>query len=199
MKHMNKILFRLSAVSSSILLLSSAILPSVNAFADTITDNDQLKKSAEETSNDTVSLSEEEKQSLIQDVKNKYPNVSEEFISGVIENYLSQNYTFPKEQGSVFRSAWQGFTVDQTAAALDVLIGIALTGGAGSIVSGVLKVGKREAVGRIKSILIKYGLGHFVADSIIDYAINLTSPGYHIAKYVDSIDKVPNNNRINVT
>lgn len=62
----------------------------------------------------------------------------------------------------------------------------------------MLKVGKREAVGRVKSILIKYGIGHLVSDSIIDYAINLTSPGYHIAKYIDGIDKVPNNNRINV-
>ncbi|WP_205029811.1 hypothetical protein [Streptococcus porcinus] len=199
MNFRTKVLFRLDTVSSSVLLLPYTILPTVNVFAGTIAVKKEQRKELNEIApNDNINLSEEKKQLLIQEVKNKYPNVSEEFISGVTENYLPHNYTFPREQGRVFRSAWQVFTVDQTAAALDVLIGIALTRGVESIVSAVLKVGKRKDVGRVKSILIKYGIGHLVSDSIIDYAINLTSPGYRIAKYIDIIDKVPNNNRINV-
>ncbi|EGJ27683.1 hypothetical protein [Streptococcus porcinus] len=106
MNFRTKVLFHLGIVSSSVLLLSSTILPSVNVFADTITaKNEQIKELTEIAPNDNINLSEEKKQLSIQEVKNKYPNVSEEFISGVIENYLSHNYTFPREQARVFRSA----------------------------------------------------------------------------------------------
>lgn len=46
--------------------------------------------------------------------------------------------------------------------------------------------------------MIKYGVvGRFVSDAVLYVALNLTSPGYHVAKYWDQHNKFPNNERIN--
>lgn len=60
MNFRTKVLFHLGIVSSSVLLLSSTILPSVNVFADTITaKNEQIKELTEIAPNDNINLSEE--------------------------------------------------------------------------------------------------------------------------------------------
>ncbi|HEL0650933.1 TPA: hypothetical protein TUV19_001992, partial [Streptococcus equi subsp. zooepidemicus] len=194
-----KNLFRLGVLSSSLLLLTAATTPSVIAFADIQTS--AIKNNTDDADGmyfvQSHEMSVEDKELLVRNVKANHPTVSEDFIREVIERQLVGDYTLPEEE-TLFRSAWQGVTVDQLGAALDVAIGMALTGGAGSIAAGVLRVGKREAVGRVKSILIKYGLGKMIAEIPVDYMLNLLTPGYHIARYIDSIDTVPNNNRINL-
>ncbi|HEK9938894.1 TPA: hypothetical protein TT254_002021, partial [Streptococcus equi subsp. equi] len=189
-------LCRLGVLSSSLLLLTAATTPSVIAFADIQTS--AIKNNTDDADGmyfvQSYEMSVEDKELLVRNVKANHPTVSEDFIREVIERQLVGDYTLPEEE-TLFRSAWQGVTVDQLGAALDVAIGMALTGGAGSIAAGVLRVGKREAVGRVKSILIKYGLGKMIAEIPVDYMLNLLSPGYHIARYIDSIDTVPNNNR----
>ncbi|HEK9602486.1 TPA: hypothetical protein TVE62_001873, partial [Streptococcus equi subsp. zooepidemicus] len=179
-----KNLCRLGVLSSSLLLLTAATTPSVIAFADIQTS--AIKNNTDDADGmyfvQSYEMSVEDKELLVRNVKANHPTVSEDFIREVIERQLVGDYTLPEEE-TLFRSAWQGVTVDQLGAALDVAIGMALTGGAGSIAAGVLRVGKREAVGRVKSILIKYGLGKMIAEIPVDYMLNLLSPGYHIARY----------------
>ncbi|KXT78561.1 hypothetical protein STRDD13_00645 [Streptococcus sp. DD13] len=83
-------------------------------------------------------------------------------------------------------------------AVIDVAVGTLLGAGITSIASSISKVGKHEAKKKLKQVLARYGLlGGFISEKGLDFALNLNSPGYHLAKYWDSHDKYPNNGRIN--
>lgn len=143
-------------------------------------------------------MSEQEKELLIQEVKHNHPTVSESFIREALERQLVGDYTIPQTNTSMFRAAWQGVTVDQMGALIDVGLATLIGAGVGGLTAAITKVGKREAKSKLKTVLVKYGLlGGIITDKVLDYALNLTSPGYYIAKYWDNHDKYPGNGKIN--
>lgn len=143
-------------------------------------------------------MSEREKELFIEEVKQNHPTVSESFIREALERQLVGDYSIPRESPIMFRSAWQGVTVDQMGALIDVALGTLLGAGVGGLTAAITKVGKHEAKTQLKKVLLKYGLlSGIISDKVLDYALNLTSPGYHIANYWDNHDKYPGNGRIN--
>nr|WP_231183868.1 hypothetical protein [Streptococcus equi] len=109
-----KNLCRLGVLSSSLLLLTAATTPSVIAFADIQTS--AIKNNTDDADGmyfvQSHEMSVEDKELLVRNVKANHPTVSEDFIREVIERQLVGDYTLPEEE-TLFRSAWQGVTVDQ--------------------------------------------------------------------------------------
>ena len=79
---------------------------------------------------------------------------------------------------------------------LILLLLLAIGGVVGGLAKAMQKVGKHAAQSAIRSSLAAYGL-FGIATVIIDYCLNLASPGGYLARYWDRHDKVPNNGRIN--
>lgn len=187
------------------MLLFASVTPSITALAEVTSYNsvqDSNVTSADSSiiseENSNVTMSADEKEALIKDVMSRHTTVSEEFIREGLERQLVGDYTIPGSEGTAFRSAWQGITVDQMGALIDTAVGVALGAGVGGLAAAIKYQGKHAAKSALKSALIKYGLlGGVVSDAVLDFALNLTSPGYHVAKYWDQHDKVPNNGRIN--
>lgn len=188
-----KKIFKQTIVVTALLTLAASSSPTISVLADESNSND----------NTTVQIvpkkmSEQEKQLLVQEVKRSYPTVSETFIREALQKQLNGDYSIPQDNQMMSRSAWQGITVDQMGALIDVGLGTLLGAGVGGIAGAIARVGKHEAKTQLKKILAKYGLmGGIITDKVLDYALNLTSPGYHIAKYWDNHDKYPGNGRIN--
>lgn len=166
--------------------LNATILPTVASVC------------AETTSQTTTSnkLSESQVNDLVDEVAENHPDVSKEWIKEVAERQLQGDYSLPPTEGTMFRSAWQGITVGQAAAAIDVGLGIALGGAAGGLANAIKSRGKHAAKSALKNVLAGI-IGGKVAESVLDYALNLTSPGTYIARWWDSQDRYPNNGRIN--
>ncbi|GEQ33514.1 hypothetical protein ACEN4P_12065 [Marinilactibacillus psychrotolerans] len=185
--------------------LSSAISPTI------------LNVSASEAENTSYhenikyqqSLTETEINHLVKELSKSYPSLSDEYLRQGIYKQLRGDYTITPysqvvynpniEKTEAFRAlGWQGITVDQMGAFLDTALGIALGGAVGGIAAAIKNRGKHEAKSALRDAMIKYGLvGGIVSDAVLDFALNLTSPGYHVAKYWDRHDRVPNNGRIN--
>lgn len=188
---------------TSLILIANITPPIVYAseIGQTINEQQASSKSYQDVATDEMNsryMSRQEKENLITEVKRNHPTVSEKFIREALERQLAGDYSIPQEDEIIFYSAWQGVTVEQMGALIDVGLGALLGAGVGGLAATVAKVGKHQAKTKLKKVLIKYGLlGGFITDKVLDYALNLTSPGYHIAKYWDNHDKYPGNGRIN--
>lgn len=187
--------FKQFIVCTTLLTLIPSFFPAITVLAK---EQDTLQNSVAITELKPQQMSEQEKELLIQEVKHNHPTVSESFIREALERQLVGDYTIPQTNTSMFRAAWQGVTVDQMGALIDVGLGTLIGAGVGGLTAAITKVGKREAKSKLKTVLVKYGLlGGIITDKVLDYALNLTSPGYYIAKYWDNHDKYPGNGKIN--
>ena len=82
-------------------------------------------------------------------------------------------------------------------AALDTAIALAL-GGSTATLANLIKVkGKHAAKSAIRSAIAKYLGSWVVNDVVLEFAMNLLSPGTYLAQLWDENDAVPNNGRIN--
>lgn len=170
--------------------LNAAVLPTITTVY------------AETSSQTTVtsSLSESQVNDLVSEVAKNHPDVSREWIQEVAERQLRGDYTLPPTQEATFRSAWQGITVQQAAVAIDVGIGLAISGGIGGLAAFIRGQGKHAAKSIVRSVVARVlgGRGGIVSEGVLDYALGLASPVTAIARWYDSIDKYPNNGRINI-
>lgn len=181
------------------LLLTSVILgistiPSISiAYA-----SEQVTQTTVENTDITpaTSLTEEEINTLANEIQTLHSDVSKEWIKEVIKRQLQGDYTLPPTY-SPFRSAWQGITVNQMGAALDTAISLALGGTTAGLASLIQVKGKHAVKSAIRSAVAKY-LGGWIVNSVfIDFAMNLLSPGTYLAQQWDARDAIPNNGRIN--
>lgn len=104
---------------------------------------------------------------------------------------------------SVLAHGWVSTNV--LGSALNVVIGAALGGGAGSLISLVRSRGKAYAINvlksRVQKTLIDMGLKRagYLLTGAMEFALDFTSPGSAIAKYIDNHDKKPGNGYIELT
>ena len=143
-----------------------------------------------------TSLTEEQINTLSNEIQSLHPSVSQQWIKEVINRQLQGDYTIPPTY-SPFRAAWQGITVDQMGALLDTTISILLGGGTAGLANLIKVKGKHAAKSAIRSAISRYLGSWFVNDVVLEFAMNLLSPGTYLAKLWDQNDAVPNNGRIN--
>lgn len=108
---MNKLMKFISVFLTSIVLIVSAI-PSVSAVyaseqVSQIETNMELQP--------VTSLTEEQINTLANEIQSFHPDVSQQWIKEVINRQLQGDYTIPPTY-SPFRAAWQGITVNQMGA-----------------------------------------------------------------------------------
>ncbi|ASW50496.2 MULTISPECIES: hypothetical protein [Streptococcus] len=185
--------FKRIVLATTLLLLTSSSFPTITVLAE-----------AQGTHHHTAvndrkprQMSELEKDQLVEEVKRNHPTVSKSFIRKALEKQLVGDYSIPIESNALSRSPWQGITVDQMGALIDTGLGALLGVGAGGIAGAIKTVGKRAAKESLRQVITRYGLSILISDQVLDFALNLFSPGHHIATYWDQHDKVPNNGRIN--
>lgn len=186
--------------------LSGAVAAPVAAVADEVSTDTEVvaNQSGELTVNepefndviDKKEFSEEQVEQLVAELAKNYPELSVEYLREGVYKQLRGDYSIGS--AVTMRAAWQGITVAQMGAFLDTAIGVALGGAVGGLVAVMKKAGKHAAKTAVKSAMIKYGLiGGLIGETVIDFVLNLASPGTYLAKYWDKRDKVPNNGRIN--
>lgn len=178
----------------------TSIFEAYNVYADTV----ETPKSHEienhlEPINDfipevsIVTLSDAEVESMVEELAAIYPTLPKEYLRETIYKQMRGDYSISPLSVSGFRSSWQGITVEQMGAALDTAIGLAIGGGIGALASAGKSAGRsamRSAIARL--------LGYWaIKDVVLDFALNLTSPGLYLAQQWDAHDAVPNNGRIN--
>lgn len=193
---MQKSIKLISAFLSSIIIGVSTVPSILTAYA-----SEQLTQQTAQVEEDinttpSVSLTEEQINTLASEVQTLHPDVSQEWIKEVINRQLQGDYTLPPSY-SPFRAAWQGITVNQMGAAIDTAISLALGGTTAGLASLIKVKGKHAVKSAIRSAAAKY-LGGWIVNSVfIDYAMNVISPGTYLAQQWDARDAVPNNGRIN--
>lgn len=192
---------RIVSLSFAIMLLSASIFPNITTVY--ATENEQQTQEYTEVEivePTSLSLTEVEINSLANEIQALHPSVSKEWIIEVIYKQLQGNYSLQTEYTSSqaqTRSSWQGITVDQMGAALDTAIALAL-GGSTATLANLIKVkGKHPAKSAIRSAIAKYLGSWVVNDVVLEFAMNLLSPGTYLAQLWDENDAVPNNGRIN--
>lgn len=177
---------------TSIVLIVSAI-PSVSAVyaseqVSQIETNMELQP--------VTSLTEEQINTLANEIQSFHPDVSQQWIKEVINRQLQGDYTIPPTY-SPFRAAWQGITVNQIGALLDTAIALALGGTTAGLANLIKVKGKHAAKSAIRSAISRYLGSWFVNDVALEFAMNLLSPGTYLAQLWDKNDAIPNNGRIN--
>lgn len=192
---------RIVSLSFAIMLLSASIFPNITTVY--ATENEQQTQEYTEVEivePTSLSLTEVEINSLANEIQVLHPSVSKEWIIEVIYKQLQGDYSLQTEYTSSqaqTRSSWQGITVDQMGAALDTAIALAL-GGSTATLANLIKVkGKHAAKSAIRSAIAKYLGSWVVNDVVLEFAMNLLSPGTYLAQLWDENDAVPNNGRIN--
>jgi hypothetical protein len=141
-------------------------------------------------------FSEQDVNNLANELAKNYPELSKEYLTEGIYKQLRGDYTL-EPQGIMTRAGWQGVTVGQMGAAIDTAIAIGLGIGTGGLATAVGTFGKHEVQSAIRVAVAKFLGGKFLNSVILDFAMNLASPGTYIAQQWDKHDKVPNNGRIN--
>ncbi|WP_338490539.1 hypothetical protein [Ruoffia tabacinasalis] len=192
---------KIVSLSFAIMLLSASIFFNITTVY--ATENEQQTQEYTEVEivePTSLSLTEVEINSLANEIQALHPSVSKEWIIEVIYKQLQGDYSLQTEYTSSqaqTRSSWQGITVDQMGAALDTAIALAL-GGSTVTLANLIKVkGKYAAKSAICSAIAKYLGSWVVNDVVLEFAMNLLSPGTYLAQLWDENDAVPNNGRIN--
>lgn len=188
---------KFTAIFLSSIMLSVSTIPSIS----TVYASEQITQQASQTEENTdiepvTSLTNEQINTLANDIQDLHPDISKEWIEEVIERQLQGDYTLPPTY-SPFRAAWQGITVNQMGAAIDTAISLALGGTTAGLANLIKVKGKHAVKSAIRTAAAKY-LGGWIVNSVfIDYAMNVLSPGTYLAQQWDARDAVPNNGRIN--
>ena len=146
-----------------------------------------------------LEISDEEIETLIQENKALYPNLTEEQMRDIAYKAVSP-YT---SRGSIWDG--QGVTLSEFAWAFDVIVS-SLLGGIGSIPQYAAKKGlaatkamlSRAAVAAAKRVGVYAGIIPGILAGLFNVLNIYGSLGYAVAKYIDARDYHPNNGRINV-
>ena len=145
-----------------------------------------------------ASITLEQKENLIKELKENYSSLSEEYLREMVEKVLrGERFTSRGVRGAhlFFLGIWddEGLTVEAAGAALDATISVMLGGLA---VSALKSMASSEAK-RIIRNAIASAFGINVAGWVINYISAFTSPGRAFAEWWDTQDAYPYNRHIN--
>lgn len=145
-----------------------------------------------------ASITLEQKENLIKELKENYSSLSEEYLREMVEKVLrGERFTPRGVRGAhlFFLGIWddEGLTVEAAGAALDATISVMLGGLA---VSALKSMASSEAK-RIIRNAIASAFGINVAGWVINYISAFTSPGRAFAEWWDTQDAYPYNRHIN--
>ena len=160
---------------------------------------DSVKESYTVTNKKGVSITLEQKENLIKELKENYSSLSEEYLREMVEKLLRGETVFTSRgvRGThlFFLGIWddEGLTVEAAGAALDATISVMLGGVA---VSALKNMASSEAK-RIIRNAIASAFGINVAYWVISYISAFASPGRAFAEWWDTQDAYPYNRHIN--
>lgn len=145
-----------------------------------------------------ASITLEQKENLIKELKENYSSLSEEYLREMVGKVLrGERFTPRGVRGAhlFFLGIWddEGLTVEAAGAALDATISVMLGGLA---VSALKSMASSEAK-RIIRNAIASAFGINVAGWVINYISAFTSPGRAFAEWWDTQDAYPYNRHIN--
>lgn len=145
-----------------------------------------------------ASITLEQKENLIKELKENYSSLSDEYLREMVEKVLrGERFTPRGVRGAhlFFLGIWddEGLTVEAAGAALDATISVMLGGLA---VSALKSMASSEAK-RIIRNAIASAFGINVAGWVINYISAFTSPGRAFAEWWDTQDAYPYNRHIN--
>lgn len=184
------------AMLFTVLSLGSVVVPGIvssGVYADSV------KESYTVTNKKGVSITLEQKENLIKELKENYSSLSEEYLREMVEKLLRGETVFTSRgvRGThlFFLGIWddEGLTVEAAGAALDATISVMLGGLA---VSALKSMASSEAK-RIIRNAIASAFGINVAGWVINYISAFTSPGRAFAEWWDTQDAYPYNRHIN--
>lgn len=187
------------------LFLTSNTAPSIiyaSEINKSINEQQQLQQTINEIEQkleQPLQLSETELNTLIQEKRLQYPDLTEEQMREIAYKALSPYST----RGSIWDG--QGVTLNEFAFAFDVIVS-SLLGGIGSIPQYAAKKGlaaakamlSRAAVAAAKRVGVYAGIIPGILAGLFNVLNIYGSLGYAVAKYIDARDYHPNNGRINV-
>lgn len=179
----------------TVLSLGSVVVPGIvssGVYADSV------KESYAVTNKTGVSITLEQKENLVKELKENYSSLSEEYLREMVEKVLrGERFTPRGVRGAhlFFLGIWddEGLTVEAAGAALDATISVMLGGLA---VSALKSMASSEAK-RIIRNAIASAFGINVAGWVINYISAFTSPGRAFAEWWDTQDAYPYNRHIN--
>ena len=180
----------------TVLSLGSVVVPGIvssGVYADSV------KESYTVTNKKGVSITLEQKENLIKELKENYSSLSEEYLREMVEKLLRGETVFTSRgvRGThlFFLGIWddEGLTVEAAGAALDATISVMLGGVA---VSALKNMASSEAK-RIIRNAIASAFGINVAYWVISYISAFASPGRAFAEWWDTQDAYPYNCHIN--
>ena len=145
-----------------------------------------------------ASITLEQKENLIKELKENYSSLSDEYLREMVEKVLrGERFTPRGVRGAhlFFLGIWddEGLTVEAAGAALDATISVML---GGLVVSALKSMASSEAK-RIIRNAIASAFGINVAGWVINYISAFTSPGRAFAEWWDTQDAYPYNRHIN--
>lgn len=179
----------------SVITLSTYIVPSVvgvTTYADSI-DSEPISTNL---NLEPKQLSEDAINDLVDELSQSYPSLTKAYLREGIYKQMAGDYSIGSQTG-ISTYSWQGVTVDQMGAAIDTAIAVALGIGTGGLATALGTFGKHQVQSAIRIAVSKFFGSWFLNSVILDFAMNLASPGTYIAKQWDKKDKFPNNGRIN--
>lgn len=145
-----------------------------------------------------ASITLEQKENLIKELKENYPSLSEEYLREMVEKKLRGETRFNSRgvRGAhlFFLGIWddEGLTVAAAGAALDATIALM----AGGTVAGLKAMGSSEAKRIIRNAITSV-FGIAVANWVVNYILAFSSPGRAFAEWWDTQDAYPYNGHIN--
>ena len=179
----------------TVLSLGSVVVPSIvssGVYAESVNGSSVVPN------RNGASITLEQKENLIKELKENYSSLSEEYLREMVEKVLrGERFTPRGVRGAhlFFLGIWddEGLTVEAAGAALDATISVMLGGLA---VSALKSMASSEAK-RIIRNAIASAFGINVAGWVINYISAFTSPGRAFAEWWDTQDAYPYNRHIN--
>ena len=184
------------AMLFTVLSLGSVVVPGIvssSVYAESVNGSSVV------SNRNAVSITLEQKENLIKELKENYPSLSEKYLREMVEKLLRGETIFTSRgvRGArlFFLGIWddEGLTVEAAGAALDATISVLIGGLA---VSALKNMASSEAK-RIIRNAIASAFGINVASWVISYISAFTSPGRAFAEWWDTQDAYPYNRHIN--
>lgn len=184
------------AMLFTVLSLGSVVVPGIvssSVYAESVNGSSVV------SNRNAVSITLEQKENLIKELKENYPSLSEKYLREMVEKLLRGETIFTSRgvRGArlFFLGIWddEGLTVEAAGAALDATISVLIGGLA---VSALKNMASSEAKKIIRNAIAS-AFGINVASWVISYISAFTSPGRAFAEWWDTQDAYPYNRHIN--
>lgn len=184
------------AMLFTVLSLGSVVVPGIvssGVYAESVNGSSVVPN------RNAVSITLEQKENLIKELKENYPSLSEKYLREMVEKLLRGETIFTSRgvRGArlFFLGIWddEGLTVEAAGAALDATISVML---GGATVEALKHLATSEAKHIIRNAIASV-FGVAVGSWVVSYVLAFSSPGRAFAEWWDTQDAYPYNRHIN--